>query len=78
MVLKVVERGKHKDIVIKEGECFMLPSRIPHSPQRFENTVGMVIERERLDKETDGLRWDPRDCQPEHQLYFYNYQYIYI
>ena len=56
MVLKVVEKGKHKDVVIKEGECFMLPSRIPHSPQRFENTVGLVIERDRMKTETDGLR----------------------
>ena len=56
MVLKVVEKGEHKDVIIKEGECFMLPSRIPHSPQRFENTVGLVIERDRLDTETDGLR----------------------
>ena len=57
MVLKIVEKGKHKDVVIREGECFRLPSRIPHSPQRFENTVGLVIERERNANETDGLRY---------------------
>ena len=47
MVLKIVERGIHKDVVIKEGELFLLPARIPHSPQRYENTVGLVFERER-------------------------------
>ncbi|XP_065920867.1 3-hydroxyanthranilate 3,4-dioxygenase-like [Dysidea avara] len=57
MVLKIVEKGVHKDVTIKEGEIFVLPCRIPHSPQRFENTVGLVIERERLDNETDGLRY---------------------
>ena len=24
------------------GQIFVLPCRIPHSPQRFENTVGLV------------------------------------
>ena len=34
----------------------MLPSRIPHSPQRSADTVGLVIERKRMPHETDGLR----------------------
>ncbi|XP_077193877.1 3-hydroxyanthranilate 3,4-dioxygenase isoform X2 [Paroedura picta] len=57
MCLKVIENGKHKDIYIKEGEIFLLPARIPHSPQRYKNTVGLVIERKRLKTETDGLRY---------------------
>nr|XP_056709240.1 3-hydroxyanthranilate 3,4-dioxygenase [Euleptes europaea] len=57
MCLKIIENGKHKDIDIKEGEMFLLPARIPHSPQRYENTVGLVIERQRLKTETDGLRY---------------------
>jgi 3-hydroxyanthranilate 3,4-dioxygenase len=36
---------------------FLLPGKIPHSPQRFSDTVGLVIERERLKSETDGLRY---------------------
>ena len=42
MVLKVIEQGRHRDIPIKQGEVFVLPSRIPHSPQRSENTIGFV------------------------------------
>ncbi|XP_030628649.1 3-hydroxyanthranilate 3,4-dioxygenase [Chanos chanos] len=57
MVLKVVENGKHKDVHIREGEMFLLPARIPHSPQRFANTVGLVVERRRLRTETDCLRY---------------------
>ncbi|XP_053167466.1 3-hydroxyanthranilate 3,4-dioxygenase isoform X2 [Hemicordylus capensis] len=57
MCLKIIENGKHKDIHIKEGEMFLLPARIPHSPQRYANTVGLVIERKRLKTETDGLRY---------------------
>ncbi|XP_019404947.1 PREDICTED: 3-hydroxyanthranilate 3,4-dioxygenase isoform X3 [Crocodylus porosus] len=57
MCLKIIENGNHKDIFIREGEMFLLPARIPHSPQRYTNTVGLVIERKRLKTETDGLRF---------------------
>ncbi|XP_787214.3 3-hydroxyanthranilate 3,4-dioxygenase [Strongylocentrotus purpuratus] len=57
MCLKVVEQNKHRDIHIKEGEIFLLPSCIPHSPQRQADTVGLVLERERDLEEKDGLRY---------------------
>ncbi|XP_061084900.1 3-hydroxyanthranilate 3,4-dioxygenase isoform X2 [Conger conger] len=57
MCLKVIENGKHKDVTIREGEMFLLPARIPHSPQRQANTVGLVVERLRLPSETDCLRY---------------------
>lgn len=57
MNLVAFERGKFKDIIIKEGEVFLLPGRIPHSPQRVANTIGLVIERERGPKEIDCLRY---------------------
>nr|XP_015799584.2 3-hydroxyanthranilate 3,4-dioxygenase isoform X1 [Nothobranchius furzeri] len=57
MCLKVVENGEHKDVHIREGEMFLLPARVPHSPQRQANTVGLVVERRRLLTETDCLRY---------------------
>ncbi|XP_075060256.1 3-hydroxyanthranilate 3,4-dioxygenase isoform X2 [Mixophyes fleayi] len=57
MCLKIIENGEHKDIHIKEGEMFLLPARIPHSPQRFPHTVGLVFERMRYETEKDGLRY---------------------
>lgn len=57
MCLKVVENGKHKDVHISEGEMFLLPARVPHSPQRRSDTVGLVVERRRLSSETDCLRY---------------------
>ncbi|XP_060686857.1 3-hydroxyanthranilate 3,4-dioxygenase [Chiloscyllium punctatum] len=57
MCLKIIEKGKHKDVHIREGEMFLLPARIPHSPQRQANTVGLVFERTRLKTEFDGLRY---------------------
>jgi 3-hydroxyanthranilate 3,4-dioxygenase len=57
MDLRIIEHNKPKNIQIKEGEMFCLPPRVPHSPQRYADSCGLVIERERLPTETDALRW---------------------
>ena len=62
MLLKTVQDGQFVDIPIREGEIFLLPSGIPHSPQRFADTVGLVIERPRLADEKDGLMWFCEGC----------------
>ncbi|MDQ2068779.1 3-hydroxyanthranilate 3,4-dioxygenase [Natronospira bacteriovora] len=67
MVLKIQEDGKVRDIPIKAGEVFLLPPKVPHSPQRFENSIGLVIERERRPDEQDGLMWFCDKCN--HKLY---------
>jgi 3-hydroxyanthranilate 3,4-dioxygenase len=71
MLLKIMEDGKPKDITIREGEIFLLPPRVPHSPQRFANTVGLVIERKRLPGEKDGLLWFCPECNAKvYEEYF--------
>lgn len=65
MQLDVMEKDRKREIVIKEGEFFLLPPRVPHSPQRFPDTIGLVVERERLPAEMDGLRWYVRES-PRH------------
>ena len=67
MNLKLFMDGKQQDNVIREGEIFLLPPRVPHSPQRFADTVGLVIERKRLPHEKDGLMWFCEKC--DHLLY---------
>ena len=62
MILRVREKGQPKEISIKEGEIFLLSPNIPHSPQRFENTVGLVIERKRHINELDGFQWYCDEC----------------
>ena len=57
MILRIMENGIPKDVGINEGDIFLLPPKVPHSPQRFENTVGLVIERKRRDGELDGFQW---------------------
>ena len=47
ITLKVFDQGKHQDVVIKQGEIFLLPPSVPHSPRRPANTVGLVIEQKR-------------------------------
>jgi 3-hydroxyanthranilate 3,4-dioxygenase len=62
IVVKIMEDGKPVDIKIKAGEMFLLPARVPHSPQRPANTVGLVIERNRHSHEKDGFMWFCENC----------------
>ena len=62
IVLKVIDEGVPKDIHIKEGEIFLLPPKIPHSPQRGANTVGLVIEYPREQGVQDALLWFCESC----------------
>lgn len=67
MLLKIVDGGELRDVPIGEGEMLLLPPRVPHSPQRFADTVGLVVERKRLDTELDGFIWFCDNCG--HKLY---------
>lgn len=68
MVLRIVDptvtdRVEFKDIPIKEGEMFTLPARVPHSPQRPADTIGLVVELERKLGEIDYMRWYCDNCR---------------
>jgi 3-hydroxyanthranilate 3,4-dioxygenase len=67
MLLKTVQDGHRRDVPIREGEILLLPPHVPHSPQRFADTVGLVIERERRPGEEDALQWYCERCG--HLLY---------
>jgi 3-hydroxyanthranilate 3,4-dioxygenase len=62
IVLKVIEDGKPRDIAIKQGEIFLLPAGVPHSPQRPANTVGLVVEQPKASQQPQHLRWYCRRC----------------
>lgn len=72
ITVKIQEGGKAVEVPIKEGEIFLLPPRIPHSPIRGANTVGLVIERRRKKEEDDGLMWFCDNCNNKlFEEYFY-------
>jgi 3-hydroxyanthranilate 3,4-dioxygenase len=62
MLLKTIQNGRRIDFPIRAGEIFLLPPRVPHSPQRFANTVGLVVERVRRADELDGFMWFCEKC----------------
>ena len=70
MILRIIENGKPKEINIDEGEIFLLPPNVPHSPQRFNNTVGLVVERKRRENELDAFQWYCDEC---HTLIYEKY-----
>ena len=59
IVLRIIspETGKPEDIIIREGEIYLLPADIPHSPQRPANTIGLVVEQPRPEGVKDKLQW---------------------
>ncbi|MEO1253341.1 MAG: 3-hydroxyanthranilate 3,4-dioxygenase [Bacteroidota bacterium] len=68
----VQEDGRAVRIPIKEGEMYLHPAKIPHSPVRPENTVGLVIERKRQPEHQDGLMWFCDNCNNKlHDTYFH-------
>ena len=67
MVLKVQDEGAARDLPIRAGQMFYLPPRVPHSPQRMPDSIGLVIERRRMAGEQDGLLWFCQQCN--HKLY---------
>jgi 3-hydroxyanthranilate 3,4-dioxygenase len=59
ITLRIIDpqSGRPRDLPIREGELFLLPPHVRHSPQRPADTVGLVVERLRLPGETDAFEW---------------------
>lgn len=66
MLLKLhdVTTGEFYDVPIREGDIFLLPPHMRHSPQRpQENSVGLVIEHKRPEGKPDAFEWYCFECQ---------------
>jgi 3-hydroxyanthranilate 3,4-dioxygenase len=68
----IQENGEKKAMILNAGDIYLHPAKVPHSPARTENSVGLVIERKRAGKGfTDGLLWFCEQCNHKlHEVYF--------
>jgi 3-hydroxyanthranilate 3,4-dioxygenase len=63
MELHLKPEGERRQVVqIKEGEIFVCPGGLAHSPRRFDNTWGLVIERKRRLGEKEEFAWFCEKC----------------
>lgn len=63
MVLKLYDGEEFYDVPIREGEVFLLPPHVRHSPQRpQEGSVGLVIEPKRQEGQLDAIEWYCFEC----------------
>ncbi|MFN9750869.1 MAG: 3-hydroxyanthranilate 3,4-dioxygenase [Planctomycetota bacterium] len=64
------------DVVVREGEMFLLPRMVPHRPQRPADTIGLIVEFPRPTGSKDQLCWYcPSD---EHLIYQAEFQLEHI
>lgn len=72
--IKVIiqEDGERKEMELHAGDMYLHSARIPHSPVRSENSIGLVIERKRAGRGfMDGLLWFCENCNHKlHEIYF--------
>ncbi|RLJ40871.1 3-hydroxyanthranilate 3,4-dioxygenase [Litoreibacter meonggei] len=63
MLLKLYDGEEFYDVPIREGDVFLLPPHIRHSPQRpQEGSVGLVIEPKRPAGALDAIEWYCFEC----------------
>lgn len=60
--VRPLDGGAPRDVVVKQGELFLLPRWVPHRPQRPAGTVGLIVEFPRPKGEMDALRWYCPSC----------------
>jgi len=68
----VIEAGRERRVRINEGQLFLLPKHVYHSPRRPPGSIGLVIERPRKPDELDGIAWFCPSCARKlHQVDFW-------
>ena len=69
VVEHLTEQGKRDSTVVGEGEIFLLPAMVPHSPHRPADSWGLVIEIKRRPDQTESLLWLCDRCDTKlHQV----------
>lgn len=57
--------GPRQIVEIREGEIFLCPAGLAHSPRRGEGTWGLVIERKRRPDEVEHFLWFCENCDEQ-------------
>lgn len=60
--VRPLDGGVPRDVIVREGELYLLPRLLPHRPQRPEGTLGLVVEFPRPRGGKDALRWYCDKC----------------
>lgn len=77
ITVKIQEDGKAVEVPINQGDMFLLPARVPHSPIRSVNSIGLVIELKRTDPSMmDGLQWYCEKCNNKLHEYIFHLENI--
>lgn len=72
ITVRIQEDDQAVDVPIRQGEMFLLPARVPHSPIRPEGSIGLVIECKRKPQDTDGLMWFCEKCNTRLHASFFH------
>lgn len=59
------ENEPRQIVEIREGDVFLCPGGLPHSPRRGADTWGLVIERKRHATENENFVWFCEQCDAE-------------
>jgi 3-hydroxyanthranilate 3,4-dioxygenase len=66
MELHVKPTAERRQVLeIREGEMFLCPAGLAHSPRRRAGTWGLLIERNRRPEETEQFVWFCEQCDTE-------------
>jgi 3-hydroxyanthranilate 3,4-dioxygenase len=60
--LHYIEHDKRELAVLKAGDLFLLPRKMPHSPRRADGSWTLVVERTRAREEIDRFIWPCENC----------------
>ncbi|MFI6908518.1 3-hydroxyanthranilate 3,4-dioxygenase [Nonomuraea sp. NPDC050394] len=62
MRLNVMTPEGPDTVHIREGQMWLLPAGLPHSPQREADSVGLVVEKIREEGRLETFRWYCQEC----------------
>ncbi|MEN1783927.1 MAG: 3-hydroxyanthranilate 3,4-dioxygenase [Bacteroidota bacterium] len=68
----IQEEGEKKTMELGPGDMYLHPAKVPHSPVRHPDSIGLVIERKRKHLDVkDGLMWFCDQCNNKlYEAYF--------